>query len=95
MARRKDGGDVGALGLEAALHAGTTAEMLDALRLVLALVVIAVKDDPDRRNVSSLPGLSRAMLEVEARQAALRAPESMSRVDELRARREGAAGRGA
>lgn len=94
MARKKDGG-LGALSLEAALHTGSTAEMLDALRLVIGLVVIAVKDDPDRRNVSALPGLSRVLLEVEARQTALRAPEQRDAVDELRARREGATGRGA
>lgn len=92
---RKKADELGALSLEAALHAGSTAEMLDAARLVLALVVIAVKDDPDRRAVGSLPALVRELRAVEAQQQALRAPASVDAVDELRRRREGAAGRGA
>lgn len=88
MAGKAKGSEVVGLALEAALTTGSTAEMLDAVRTVLAVRIL----DPDRRDTASLVRELRA---VEAQQTALQAPAKVSRVDELRARREGAVGRGA
>lgn len=88
MVRKAKGSEVVGLALESALTSGSTEEMLDAARTVLALRVL----DPERRDTASLVRELRA---VEAQQTALRAPVARDSVDELRARREGAAGRGA
>lgn len=72
--------EVGALGLEAALHHGSTGEMLDALRLRLATLLVA----EDRRDYAAL---SRELRAVEAQQRAA-APPAVSPLDELKLRRE-------
>lgn len=72
--------EVGALGLEAQLHRGSTEEMLDAARWVLTQRVL----DPDRRDTAALVRELRA---VEAQQRAA-APPAVSALDELKLRRE-------
>lgn len=76
--------EVGALGLEAALHRGSTEEMLDTARMVLAQRIL----DRDRRDTAALVRELRA---VEAQQRNLTAPAS-SPLDELKLRRERGAG---
>lgn len=76
--------EVGALGLEAKLHTGTTEEMLDAAREVLAQRIL----DRDRRDTAALVRELRA---VEAQQRAS-APPAVSPLDELKLRRERGAG---
>lgn len=76
--------EVGALGLEAALHRGSAEEMLDAARWVLAQRIL----DPDRRDTAACVRELRA---VEAQQRNI-APAAASPLDELKLRRERGAG---
>lgn len=72
--------EVGALGFEAALHRGTTEEMLDAARAILARRIV----NEERRDTAALVRELRA---VEAQQRAA-APPAVSALDELKLRRE-------
>lgn len=72
--------EVGALGIEAQLHRGSTEEMLDAARAILARGIV----NEERRDTAALVRELRA---VEAQQRAA-APPAVSALDELKLRRE-------
>lgn len=73
--------DLGKLSLEACLSAGSTAEMLEALRSLLAVRLL----DPERKDTAAL---ARVLLAVEQQQQAAAKPAAVGPLDQLKAKRE-------